>query len=98
MRAAGRVLPDGNAWLHGTVELSRGWAAYPGIIVGAALFADGVRGLGGEDGRTGSGTVHLGSGLRLGIPGADGWLRADWAVDPSSGRSRVSVAWEGRER
>jgi len=98
MRAAGRVLPPGNAWLHGTVEISRGWAAYPGIILGGALFADAARGLGGEDGRSGSGAVHLGSGLRLGIPGADGWLRADWAVDPSSGRSRVSVAWVGRKR
>ena len=25
--------------------------------------------------------------------GADGWLRADWAVDPTTGRSRVSVTW-----
>ncbi|TVP45121.1 MAG: hypothetical protein EA350_09955 [Gemmatimonadales bacterium] len=103
MRAAGRVLPPGDAWLHGTVEVTHGWATPTGILVGGALFADAVRGLGsaagdpGDPGGPGPGTVNLGTGLRLGVPGAQGWLRADWAVDPSTGRSRVSVAWVGRD-
>ncbi|CAN5710761.1 hypothetical protein BH23GEM11_BH23GEM11_15550 [soil metagenome] len=110
MRAESTVLPPGDSWIHGTVEASRGWATPAGIIVGGALFADAVRGLGeaGPAGPTGAGgqaaatvrrgSVHLGTGLRVGIPGAEGWLRADWAVDPSSGRSRVSVAWVGQSR
>jgi hypothetical protein len=36
---------------------------------------------------------HVGAGLRLAVPGMEGWLRVDGAVDPATGRGRVSVAW-----
>ena len=63
-------------------------------------WADGSRiPIGEESARPGSAEMtvktihHVGAGLRLAVPGMEGWLRVDGAVDPTSGRGRVSVAW-----
>lgn len=40
-----------------------------------------------------AGTVHLGAGARVRIPGVTGWLRTDWGIDPVDGASTISAAW-----
>lgn len=102
MRAGGESRPPGNSWLHGGAELIRGRSGPWGVTVGAAAFVDAVRATDstGLDGGPSTapdprprGAVHVGVGLRLGLPGVDGWLRADGAVDPARGTSRLSLGW-----
>lgn len=111
MRAAALLSPSGNRWLHGTLEVTAARSTSLGILLGGAVFLDGVHGLGDswadgsripiaeESARPGSAEMtvktihHVGAGLRLAVPGMEGWLRVDGAVDPTSGRGRVSVAW-----
>lgn len=89
-----RLFVPGNSWLHGGVELRR-WGPWIGPLrAGFGVFADAARGLGGPGGSAG-GEVHLGAGIRARVPGGNGWLRIDWALDPDSGASRVSTGFTG---
>lgn len=101
--ARGEVRPvrSGSAWTHGGVELRR-WTHAPGrlpagaISLGAALFVDAMRTVRASEAGEGAaprGAVHIGVGLRARAPGAPGWFRFDWAVDPADGTSRISAAW-----
>lgn len=95
------LLPPGRHWLHGTAELSRLWPTRGGVALGAAFFVDGVHGLervptawpGGAGAGEPRGALHPGIGLRAGLPGVDGRLRVDLALDPRAERLRVSVGW-----
>lgn len=97
-----RPLLPGTAWAHGGLEVVRPVGALGPVGIGLALFADGMRVLSPEggadlaDGRRGA--VHLGGGLRARIPWVDGWLRADWGVDPHDGTSTFSAAWVREHR
>lgn len=92
-----RPLFPGRAWAHASVELARGVGAVGPVGMGVAAFADGIRVLasapGVVDPDARRGAIHLGAGVRARLPGAEGWLRADWGIDPVDGASRVSVAW-----
>lgn len=87
----------GTAWAHAGVEVLRPLGSLGPMEAGVALFADGVRALGGDppsvvpDARRGE--VHLGVGVRAGIPWVEGWLRVDWGIDPADGASTFSAAW-----
>jgi hypothetical protein len=89
-----RFLFPGSAWVHGSLEFLRPVADFDAVGVGVAAFVDAVRVVGG--GSTPRGAVHLGGGARLRVLGVPGWLRMDWAVDPSSGAHAISAAWVGR--
>jgi hypothetical protein len=55
MRAAATLSPSGNRWLHGTLEVTAARSTSFGIVLGGAVFLDGVHGLGGswaDGGRT----------------------------------------------
>ncbi len=87
----------GRSWVHGGVEAGRRVASVGPVEVGVAVFGDGVRVLqrnaGDPDDAGRRGALHLGAGLRARLPGVDGRLRLDWAIDPSDGSSGVSGAW-----
>jgi hypothetical protein len=95
------LLPPGRRWLHGTAEVARIRATGHGIALGAALFVDGVVGLersvvaspGGTLGTEPRFALHPGVGLRAGVPGVDGLLRVDLALDPRAERLRLSMGW-----
>jgi len=90
-----RLPPSGTAWVHGGVEARR-WAGTLGPSqMAIALFGDVVRGLSGSVGPTKT-ELHVGTGLRLRVPGGSGWLRLDWAIDPASGASRGSMGFMDR--
>lgn len=97
-----RPLYPGTAWAHGGIEVLRPVGAIGPVGIGLALFADGVRVLAPERSLHGAaggrGAVHLGGGLRARIPWVDGWLRADWGIDPSDGASTFSAAWVREHR
>ena len=99
-RGVVRPLFPGRAWVHGGVELLYPVRVLGPIGVGLALFADGVRVLTAPRrsgyptaGGARTGAIHLGAGVRTRIPGVDGWLRADWGIDPTRGGSQFSAAW-----
>jgi hypothetical protein len=90
----------GTAWAHAGVEVLRPMGSLGPVGVGVALFVDGVQAVGGgalPGGPSGPGArqgeVHLGAGVRSGVPWVEGWLRVDWAIDPADGASSLSMAW-----
>ena len=92
-----RPLFPGTAWAHGGIEVLRSAGAVGPLGIGLAIFADGVRVLvperRSEVAADRRGAVHLGGGVRARIPWVDGWLRADWGIDPYDGASTFSAAW-----
>lgn len=87
-----RMAYPGRTWITGGAEIRR-WRQWPlRPILGAALFVDGVRVVGGSDRVGPRGGVHLGGGLRVRIPGLRDTFRVDWAWDPETGASRLSAA------
>jgi len=101
-RGVVRPLFPGTAWAHGGIEVVRPVTAVGPVGIGVALFADGVRVLAPHRasavGVHQRGAVHLGGGVRARIPWVDGWLRADWGIDPSDGSSTFSAAWVREHR
>ncbi len=101
-RGAVRAWFPGTAWAHATIEVHREVAAVGPAAIGVALFADGVSTLAPapQAGATADRrrALHLGGGLRTRIPWVDGWLRADWSIDPSDGASTFSAAWVQEHR
>lgn len=92
-----RPIFPGSAWIHGGVEFLRPVRSIGPVGIGVAVFADGIRVLASDrsevDPTAREGAVHLGAGVRARVPGVDGWLRVDWAIDPADGASRLSAAW-----
>jgi hypothetical protein len=101
---SGAVRPTfpGTVWAHGGIEVLRPLAAIGPAFIDVGFFVDGVRvlsppeGLNPERGRRGA--VQLGGGLRARLPWVDGWLRADWGIDPHDGASTLSAAWVREHR
>jgi hypothetical protein len=100
MRATGWVRPPGDGWLHGSMETTWAQVTSSGLVLGGALFVDGVHGLGPAPPADVApappaprSALHPGIGLRLGLPGVDGWMRVDWAVNVADGVQRLSVGW-----
>ncbi len=97
--ADGVVQPrfPGRSWIHGSVEVGRRVARVGPVEIGVAAFSDGVRVLArGDAGGPGTerrSAIHLGTGVRARLPGVNGRLRLDWAIDPSDGTSALSAAW-----
>jgi hypothetical protein len=85
----------GSSWAHGGAEFIRWWAPGGVLRVGGAGFVDAVRVLDPPPGAP-RGAAHPGVGLRLGIPGLSGYLRADVAIDAAGGDPVLSAAWMGR--
>ncbi len=87
----------GTAWAHGGIEAHRPMGSVGPVGLGVAMFAEGVRVLSPERSLATAtdrrGAVHVGGGVRARIPWVDGWLRADWGIDPSDGTSAFSAAW-----
>lgn len=92
-----RTLFPGRTWAHGGVEVLRPLGSVGPVGLGAAVFADAVQVLGrsleSSDPAARRGGLHLGAGVRIRIPLIEGWLRADWAVDPADGSTALSAAW-----
>ncbi len=94
-----RAQPLRNAWIHGGAEFRWWWpsprALLRSVQLGLGTFVDAAGGLGGGGvaGPEEPGAVSLGAGLRARVPGVDGWLRLDWAVDPGTGTSGISAAF-----
>jgi hypothetical protein len=91
------ALFPGTAWVHGGVEWIRPVGSLGPIGVGVAAFADGIwvlaRGRPLTAAGAERGAIHLGAGARARIPGIDGWLRVDWAIDPTDRAFAFSAAW-----
>jgi hypothetical protein len=87
-----RLPGPGTAWVHGGVEVRR-WVGVLGPSqIAIALFSDAVQGLSGSMAPA-KPEVHVGTGLRVRVPGGSGWLRLDWAIDPVSGAARGSMGF-----
>lgn len=90
-----RLPRSGTAWVHGGVEARRWVGTLGPSQIAIALFGDAVRGVSGSVEPTKT-EVHVGTGLRLRVPGGSGWLRLDWAIDSTSGAARGSMGFMDR--